>query len=940
MRKILSFSLFFAFLFISVYSFALTCSLYSGNCPPNYVCLFSQYQENNSHVATCNYYTYKLCCQDTYLKSVEIREGCRPGEFSVLDLYDWNNSHVSNSGNGSLVLSLSFEEGSGDKVFDSSGRGNHGIVHGTPMWVNSKFGEAIQFDGDNDYVEINNLDVNTSPGAKTTVSFWMYWSGTDNDMPLGWVQPYDLWLRSGCFGFNTGESNVLGISSDGLANRWVHVVAIFYNGVPSPSTVELWIDGEKQEISDCLGTTSASRSVTSTLHIGKWAYTSGYYFSGIIDEVQIYNRALTEEEIKALYFKKVCTYAPMKCYLRNSCQADETSLISLYQPYNSHVGKVGYYSNILCCKIEKDPPKYLTYDQNTSSILPGHSILLYSEWKDNGNLSYAILSTNETGQWKNYTDGSYGSPLYLNHFWTFANFTWQNPSIQSGTIVAWRIYVNDSAGNWNVTPIQTFKVGSAISLEDTTGAISLKGWGSQFTFKVNVSNSNGYTTNVTLWKAYSSTGPWYYVDSQNCTNCLQENQLTFSDYYFTCDDFVNSKGTLYYKFNATDYHGSFNETLSTGFNVRKDSTSSTITSGQNSEVNRFGNAFVLLQVRIYDQDREDYLPADRNCSIYVGDQNLPSSTDPNGYCSINFDPDCVFSVGLKSWLGGINSSDVCYQPANSSSSNVKIVGQLFNDLEKPVQDAIFNNGDLVNITGKVISDCSNEGLISGATVTFEVKLNESNSWEECSPVDENNGWYNCTWDSTGKTGGWYDIRFNSSKTDYNPSVTLFFKRFYLNPLVQIEISPKLGEGILFTNYTGSLVNEQYPLDNMLVWNNATWNYNASDPSRRTEYWAKNTGTNLEDFCLKANSDLLCSSPSCTGSSIGIENAAWSNSTTSDPPFDTSRRLSLSYVKVAYNVQPNQVVYFRFWLNPEPNNIPSGIYNTTFSIKAVVAGDPC
>ena len=127
---------------------------------------------------------------------------------------------------------------------------------------------------------------------------------------------------------------------------------------------------------------------------------------------------------------------------------------------------------------------------------------------------------------------------------------------------------------------------------------------------------------------------------------------------------------------------------------------------------------------------------------------------------------------------------------------------------------------------------------------------------------------------------------------------------------------------------------------MKAWNNATWNYNQSDASKRTEYWIKNTGTNPEDVCIKADFDLICSSPSCTGNSISITNAAWSNSTSNNPPFDTSKRLSLNFVKVAYNVQPNQVVYFRFWLNPEPDNIPSGIYNTTFQIKAVEAGTSC
>ncbi len=932
--------IFFTFVLILNYSFSLTCSLYSGSCPANYVCLFSQYQENNSHVGSCDYYNYKFCCQDPYLKVAEVREGCGPGEFSALDLYEPNNSHVSSSGNGSLILSLSFEEGSGDKVFDSSGYGHHGVLYNEPIWVDGKFGKALKFDGVDDYILIDGMD--DFYRKPFTIVFWFNTteSGTTwEKVFMSQQNKFAVFLNRdnrlvSVRGYVSGTWSVLAETTTSVFefNRWNQLL-IVWDG----SKYAIYINGELMPLST--STSNIADPGTSGYKIGLGGINSETY-NGTLDEFRIYDRALTNEEIKALYFQKVCTYAPMRCYLRSFCQAGETGLISLYQPYNSHVGNINYYSYKLCCRIEKQPPQYLSYGQNTSIILPGHAILLYSEWKDNGNLSYAILSTNETGQWKNYTDGTYNSPLYLNHFWTFANFTWQNPSVSSGTIVGWRIYANDSAGNWNVTPLQTFKVGSAISLEDTTGTIPLKGWGEQFTFKVNVSNSNGYTTNVTLWKAYSASGPWYYVDSQNCTNCLQETQLTFSDHYFTCEDFVNSGGILYYKFNATDYKGSYNETNPTSFNTEKDDVSVTITAGDNSEVDRYGTSSVLLQVRIKDTDRNEYLPSGRNCSIYVDNKNLPNQTDSNGYCSINFDPDCSYSVGPSIWLGGTNSSDVCYKPLNSTSSTVTIYGQLFNNLESPPDKSVFNNGDLVNITGDVSSDCSDEGLITGATVGFAVKLNSSMTWEECSPVDENNGWYNCTWNSTGKTGGWYDIRFNSTKTYYRPDYAYFYKRFYLNPLIQILISEKLSEGIFFTNLTGSIQNKQYPISNMKVWNNATWNYNQSDPNKATAYWIKNTGTNPEDICIKADSDLICSSGACAGNSISTDNIAWSNSTSSDPPFNTEKRLSLNYVKIAYNVQPDQIVYFRFWLNPEPDNLPSGVYNTTYSIKAVEAGENC
>ena len=158
----------------------------------------------------------------------------------------------------------------------------------------------------------------------------------------------------------------------------------------------------------------------------------------------------------------------------------------------------------------------------------------------------------------------------------------------------------------------------------------------------------------------------------------------------------------------------------------------------------------------------------------------------------------------------------------------------------------------------------------------------------------------------------------------------------------IETSEKLTEGIFFTNKTGSEQNVQYNCE-INTWNNATWNYNATDTSRITEYWIKNTGTAPEDFCMKANSDLECSGGACgSGVSISIDNVAWNNDTVNNetnPVYDTTKRLSTSYQKVAYNVEPNSYVYLRFWLFV-PSDKPSGIYNTTYSVKAVESGESC
>lgn len=155
----------------------------------------------------------------------------------------------------------------------------------------------------NQRITIDNIPVDTTGGAKTTVEFWMNWDGlTEIAKPFGWNGLYDLGFQGTvdpAFGFNTGNSNILGISSEGLKNKWVHVAAVFVNGKPTPGNVELYINGEKQELKEMLPSspTTSSRTVTSSIFLGGWGFNDSYDFGGGLDELKIWNGSRTEQEI-------------------------------------------------------------------------------------------------------------------------------------------------------------------------------------------------------------------------------------------------------------------------------------------------------------------------------------------------------------------------------------------------------------------------------------------------------------------------------------------------------------------------------------------------------------------------------------------------------------------------------------------------------------------
>ncbi|MCW8889178.1 MAG: LamG domain-containing protein, partial [Sedimenticola sp.] len=159
---------------------------------------------------------------------------------------------------------------------------------------------------------LSNLPVSLANGAQTSVAFWMYWDGTNSVMPIGW-NVHDLWIVSGAFGFNTGNSDVYGISSLGLANGWHHVAAVFTNG--NVANNQLYIDGVQQTLKKMRTRTfnNSQAVVSTTLQVGGWLRDRNYRFSGRIDEVNVFNGAVSAGEVAALYSEThACPVPPIR----------------------------------------------------------------------------------------------------------------------------------------------------------------------------------------------------------------------------------------------------------------------------------------------------------------------------------------------------------------------------------------------------------------------------------------------------------------------------------------------------------------------------------------------------------------------------------------------------------------------------------------------------
>ena len=190
------------------------------------------------------------------------------------------------------------------EVTDSSGNGNDGrALRGSSLAETSPAltgnpgtcGYAFQNDGS---IQVTGLPVDTSTiGAKTTVTFWMNWDGTNNVMPIGW-NFHDIWMTSGLMGFNTWNNDLRGISTSGFANTWLHVAVEFTNG--SVDSNKIFIDGIEQSLTQYNNANTSRAYVNSELRIGGVSNSTQYDFHGSIDEVRVYNGALTSAQIQTI----------------------------------------------------------------------------------------------------------------------------------------------------------------------------------------------------------------------------------------------------------------------------------------------------------------------------------------------------------------------------------------------------------------------------------------------------------------------------------------------------------------------------------------------------------------------------------------------------------------------------------------------------------------
>ena len=211
-----------------------------------------------------------------------------------------------------LVAYWKFDEGSGTKLLDASGNGNDGVIHGA-VWSEGVSGKALKFDGVDDYVVVPKSATLNKPDKQITVTAWV-------KTPLqGRYTILSRWLYEG-----TADRSILlevkgkgavasfAISPEGSASswcyspkqsiqkgKWVHLAAVFDG---DSKTMKIYINGKLSVVkSDAPYKVHQAKG---DLYIGIWRWGKDKWdcaFKGQIDEVRIYSKALSADEILKIY---------------------------------------------------------------------------------------------------------------------------------------------------------------------------------------------------------------------------------------------------------------------------------------------------------------------------------------------------------------------------------------------------------------------------------------------------------------------------------------------------------------------------------------------------------------------------------------------------------------------------------------------------------------
>jgi len=206
------------------------------------------------------------------------------------------------SKDSSCVLAFDWGEPSGGFAYDLSQHGNYGVIYGA-VRQRGRLNHALKFDGIDDYVLVNN-SASLELKDEISVVMWVYRfkEGIVNGNFNKGFDYYGYITATNKAQFrlvnSAGVATVIFGSSDIYSHKWYMITRV-YDGKEATDNMMIYLN---DAILDAVGTFNGPiRTSTSNISIGATTPTTELMY-GLIGSVRIYNRALSEKEIREMYY--------------------------------------------------------------------------------------------------------------------------------------------------------------------------------------------------------------------------------------------------------------------------------------------------------------------------------------------------------------------------------------------------------------------------------------------------------------------------------------------------------------------------------------------------------------------------------------------------------------------------------------------------------------
>ncbi|MCM1987224.1 LamG domain-containing protein [Methanococcoides seepicolus] len=200
-----------------------------------------------------------------------------------------------------LILYLPLDENEGSEIYDYSGRSYYGSTYGAD-WTEGMDNSCLEFDGLTDYVKIPDTSSTFEEGDHT-FTLWVKSTGVRDSKKyilchynwrLGWRSDSTLRFTVGRMNDKDGPSYSIDAEVPELKNDWIHLAGVYK---PSENKIMFYVNGEYAGEKDIGEDRIWADYGNRDLLVGTSKHGAATFFEGQVDEVRIYDRALSQQEI-------------------------------------------------------------------------------------------------------------------------------------------------------------------------------------------------------------------------------------------------------------------------------------------------------------------------------------------------------------------------------------------------------------------------------------------------------------------------------------------------------------------------------------------------------------------------------------------------------------------------------------------------------------------